>query len=48
MVGKALERAMKAKLPISCVMVHPRFPVDRRHNSKIERDTLAAWASAKI
>lgn len=48
MAAKALERATKAGLPISCVMVHPRFPVDRRHNSKIERETLAAWAAAKL
>lgn len=48
MAGKALEHAMKAGLPISCVMVHPQFPVDRRHNSKIERETLAAWATGKL
>lgn len=27
-------------------LVHPGFPVDRRHNAKIEREKLAAWASS--
>lgn len=26
------------------VLFHPAFPVDKRHNSKIHRRTLAAWA----
>ncbi|HLM53616.1 MAG TPA: peptide synthase, partial [Pseudoxanthomonas sp.] len=26
---------------------HPRFPVDIRHNAKIGRETLAAWAAAR-
>jgi hypothetical protein len=25
--------------------LHPRFPVDRRHNAKIHRLTLAKWAA---
>ncbi|HET6396788.1 MAG TPA: fatty acid CoA ligase family protein [Pseudoxanthomonas sp.] len=27
---------------------HPRFPVDIRHNAKIGRETLAAWAAASL
>ncbi|HZF98464.1 MAG TPA: peptide synthase, partial [Pseudoxanthomonas sp.] len=26
---------------------HPRFPVDIRHNAKIGREKLAAWAAAR-
>ncbi len=29
------------------VLFHPKFPVDRRHNSKIHRATLAAWAKGR-
>jgi acyl-coenzyme A synthetase/AMP-(fatty) acid ligase len=29
---------------ISDVLFHPRFPVDIRHNAKVGRETLAAWA----
>jgi acyl-CoA synthetase (AMP-forming)/AMP-acid ligase II len=31
--------------PIQRFLVHPRFPVDIRHNAKIFREKLAAWAS---
>lgn len=27
---------------------HPRFPVDIRHNAKIGRETLAAWAAQRM
>ena len=27
---------------------HPRFPVDIRHNAKIGREKLAAWAAARV
>src|SRR5439155_12172686 len=27
--------------------VHPAFPVDIRHNAKISRETLAAWAAGR-
>ena len=29
-------------------LFHPRFPVDIRHNAKIGRETLAAWAQAQL
>jgi acyl-CoA synthetase (AMP-forming)/AMP-acid ligase II len=29
------------------VLFHPAFPVDKRHNSKIHRRTLAAWAEGQ-
>jgi hypothetical protein len=28
-------------------LVHPSFPVDVRHNAKIFREKLAAWAQEK-
>jgi acyl-CoA synthetase (AMP-forming)/AMP-acid ligase II len=34
--------------PISRVLVHPRLPVDVRHNSKIIREELARWAAARL
>ncbi|MCX5205966.1 AMP-binding protein [Streptomyces sp. NBC_00237] len=30
------------------VLVHPGFPVDVRHNAKIERPVLAAWAASRL
>lgn len=33
---------------IDTFLVHPAFPVDVRHNAKIFREKLAAWAAAKI
>ncbi|WP_049565747.1 fatty acid CoA ligase family protein [Nonomuraea sp. SBT364] len=30
------------------VLFHPRLPVDARHNSKIRRDLLAAWAARRL
>jgi hypothetical protein len=27
---------------------HPRLPVDVRHNAKINRDELAAWAAKQL
>jgi len=29
-------------------LVHPGFPVDIRHNAKIGREQLAAWAAAQL
>jgi hypothetical protein len=29
-------------------LVHPRFPLDIRHNAKIGREQLAAWAEKKM
>lgn len=34
-----------AGVPVSAVVVLPRMPVDRRHNSKIDRGRLADWAA---
>jgi olefin beta-lactone synthetase len=32
---------------IQCFLVHPGFPVDIRHNAKIGREKLTAWASRR-
>lgn len=34
--------------PIRRVLVHPRLPVDIRHNAKIFREQLAVWAAKKL
>ncbi len=33
---------------ISDFLAHPRFPVDIRHNAKIGREPLAAWAAKQV
>lgn len=33
---------------VRTVLVHPGFPVDSRHNAKIRREELAAWAAARL
>jgi hypothetical protein len=33
---------------IQTLLFHPKFPVDIRHNAKIGRAALAAWAGAKV
>ncbi|MCY3021744.1 MAG: fatty acid CoA ligase family protein [Planctomycetota bacterium] len=33
---------------IRTVLYHPRFPVDIRHNAKINREALARWAQSQI
>jgi len=33
---------------IDTILFHPRFPVDIRHNAKIGREKLAAWAAAQL
>ncbi|MDB1090267.1 AMP-binding protein [Streptomyces sp. ACA25] len=30
------------------IVVHPRFPTDHRHNSKIDRIRLSAWAARRL
>jgi hypothetical protein len=30
------------------VLLHPRFPVDVRHNAKIRREDLAPWATEQL
>jgi acyl-CoA synthetase (AMP-forming)/AMP-acid ligase II len=32
---------------VETFLIHPRFPVDVRHNAKIFREQLATWAKAK-
>ncbi|MFD3701716.1 fatty acid CoA ligase family protein [Nocardia sp. NPDC058658] len=34
--------------PIAEFLVHPRFPVDIRHNAKIGREQLARWATKRL
>ncbi|MFQ5484786.1 MAG: peptide synthase, partial [Desulfobacterales bacterium] len=34
--------------PIDTILFHRAFPVDIRHNSKIFREKLAAWAGQKL
>ncbi len=36
------------RVPVEHVLFHPRFPVDVRHNSKIHRTELSAWATARL
>jgi hypothetical protein len=33
---------------IETFLFHPRFPVDIRHNAKIGREALAAWAARRL
>jgi olefin beta-lactone synthetase len=40
----ALGRADSRTSQIETVRYHPKFPVDIRHNSKIDRPALAVWA----
>lgn len=40
--GNELTRSIKT------VLFHPKFPVDIRHNAKIFREKLAAWAEERI
>ncbi|MDP5072036.1 MAG: hypothetical protein NWQ45_14145, partial [Congregibacter sp.] len=35
-------------LELKTMLFHPGFPVDIRHNSKIGRAELAAWAAQKV
>jgi acyl-CoA synthetase (AMP-forming)/AMP-acid ligase II len=43
-----LAQAHSATRSIRTVLFHPGFPVDIRHNSKIGREELAAWAAKKM
>jgi acyl-coenzyme A synthetase/AMP-(fatty) acid ligase len=40
----ALAQAHPHTRPIQKILYHPSFPVDVRHNAKIFREKLAAWA----
>jgi acyl-CoA synthetase (AMP-forming)/AMP-acid ligase II len=45
-------RALTADAPqtagVEAFLVHPGFPVDIRHNAKIDRPALARWAAARL
>jgi acyl-CoA synthetase (AMP-forming)/AMP-acid ligase II len=43
-----LARANPLTEEIRTFMIHPAFPVDIRHNSKIFREKLAVWAAKKL
>ncbi|MDX6769370.1 MAG: fatty acid CoA ligase family protein [Elusimicrobiota bacterium] len=45
-----LELAQRREVtrPVRVVLFHPGFPVDARHNAKIHRETLAAWAASEL
>ena len=34
--------------PIRDILIHPSLPVDIRHNAKIFREKLAAWAAVQL
>ncbi len=43
-----LGRHHGATQPVRRWLVHPKFPVDIRHNAKIGREQLAVWAQARL
>lgn len=45
---RALGAAHELTRAISIFLFHPRFPVDIRHNAKIFREKLAAWAERRV
>jgi len=44
----ALARELHDLAGVVAVLFHPRFPVDVRHNAKIHRRTLKAWAERRL
>jgi acyl-coenzyme A synthetase/AMP-(fatty) acid ligase len=44
----ALARANPRTLAIDTFLRHRAFPVDPRHNAKINREALAAWAAGEL
>ncbi|OGS10791.1 MAG: peptide synthase [Elusimicrobia bacterium RIFOXYA2_FULL_58_8] len=44
----ALGAAQEHTRTIKTILYHPGFPVDIRHNAKISREKLAAWAEKKL
>ncbi len=44
----ALGREYEHTQPIQTVLFHKSFPVDVRHNVKIQREKLAEWAAGKV
>ena len=54
-VTRRIERELRdiaaqhpALVAIDTVLFHPGFPVDIRHNAKIGREKLAAWAAGRV
>ena len=45
---RALGAAHEHTRAIDTMLYHPGFPVDIRHNAKIGREKLAAWATKKL
>ncbi|MEV6428181.1 fatty acid CoA ligase family protein [Nocardia sp. NPDC051463] len=45
---RALAAESELTRDIADFLVHPGFPVDIRHNAKIGREQLAAWATEKV
>ncbi len=45
---RQLAEANNLTAQISLFLVHPSFPVDIRHNAKIFREKLAAWAAKQL
>ena len=43
-----MARDHKPLEPLKTILFHRSFPVDIRHNSKINREMLAAWAAGKL
>lgn len=43
-IGRGFDHTMA----ISTILFHPAFPVDIRHNAKIGRSALAAWAGPRV
>ena len=44
----AIGKANPMTTSITRILYHPDFPVDTRHNAKIQREQLAVWASKRI
>ncbi|NCB38807.1 MAG: peptide synthase [Erysipelotrichia bacterium] len=45
---EAIARKYTHTSGISHFLIHPGFPVDIRHNAKINRETLSEWAAEKL
>ena len=45
---RALATAHDHTATLDIFLFHPRFPVDIRHNAKINREQLAAWAAKRL
>lgn len=45
---RAAAKAQTLTADIEHILIHPAFPVDVRHNAKINREELARWAAGKL